>query len=267
MKRLSGKTALIVGATSGIGAECARLFAAEGAQVVITGRRAELGEAVVKEIVDLGGEAFFFSMEATKEDEVEAAVAETVKRYGKLDIAVNTPGRGPSHFVTEMTAEAWHEIIDVNLTCIFYCIKHQARQMKKNGGGSIINLSSNIALTHSIAKSAYCAGKAGLDALTKVSAMELGPDNIRVNAILPGFTSSERVGKWLENPAVYEEVVYVTPTKKVSTPRDVAYMALYLASDESANVSAAQFVIDGGAMQVGTPEVVQILMGLPRRES
>jgi len=266
MNRLAGKTALIIGATSGIGAECARLFAAEGAQVVVTGRRAELGEAVVKEIVDNGGKAFYMSVEATKEEECEQAVTETVKRFGKLDIAVNTPGRGPSHFVTEMTAEAWHEILDVNLTCVFYCIKHQARQMKKNGGGSIINLSSNIALTHSIAKSAYCAGKAGLDALTKVSAMELGPDNIRVNSILPGFTSSERVGKWLENPAVYEEVVYTTPTKKVTTPRDVANLALFLASDESTNISATQMVIDGGAMQVGTPEVVQILMELPRRK-
>ena len=264
MDRLAGKTALIVGATSGIGAECARLFAAEGCQVVVAGRRVELGEQVVKEIVDKGGQACYMSVDAQNEGEVEKVVAETVARYGKLDIAVNTPGGAPFRFIVDTPGEEWREIMDLNLNSMFYCIKHQARQMKKNGGGSIINMSSYTAQAHSITLSGYCTAKAALNVLTKVAAMELGVDHIRVNAILPGYVLTERVAARVQNEEINKDVLFRTPTRKLSTPLDVAYMTLFLASDESANITAGEFLVDGGSVTRGYPEAPHVLLGLPR---
>ena len=263
-KRLENKVALVFGGTSGIGAATAKRFGMEGAKVVVAGRNEQRGQAVVDEICASGEDAVFIGADYTDESQVAEAVRATVQHYGRLDAAVNTPGGGHGDFVVDLKAEDWKQVIDLNLTGTFYAIKYEAAQMKRDGGGSIVSISSINSTVPNITMSAYCAAKAGMDMLSKCAAMELGPDQIRVNVINPGYVETPLIRQVMENQEMLREILYNTPTRKLCKPEDIAAMALFLCSDEACNITASCMVVDGGESTEGHPDVPQIKYGLPR---
>jgi NAD(P)-dependent dehydrogenase (short-subunit alcohol dehydrogenase family) len=248
MSRLSGKVAIVTGASSGIGRAAARLFAAEGAKVVVGARReAELKE-LVREIKAAGGEALALAGDVQSEQYAKDLVAAAVKSYGRLDIAFNNAGTlGPIGPSTEVDAAAWNEALAVNLTSAFLGAKHQIPALIKQGGGSIIFTSTFVGYTASFpGVAAYAASKAGLIGLTQTLAAEYGPQGVRVNAVLPGavdtpmyrdFNDTDEKRGWLTN---------LHALKRAGKPEELARSVLYLASDDSAFVSGTAHLVDGG---------------------
>ncbi len=248
MSRLSGKVAIVTGASSGIGRATARLFAAEGAKVVVGARReAELKE-LVREIKAAGGEALALAGDVQSEQYAKDLVAAAVKSYGRLDIAFNNAGTlGPIGPSTEVDAAAWNEALAVNLTSAFLGAKHQIPALIKQGGGSIIFTSTFVGYTTSFpGVAAYAASKAGLIGLTQTLAAEYGPQGVRVNAVLPGavdtpmyrdFNDTDEKRGWLTN---------LHALKRAGKPEELARSVLYLASDDSAFVSGTAHLVDGG---------------------
>ncbi|MHB1315050.1 MAG: SDR family NAD(P)-dependent oxidoreductase [Christensenellales bacterium] len=266
-KRLDGKACVVLGATSGIGEACARRFAAEGAKVILAARREEEGRRVAEEICKAGGEAVFLKTDITKEEDVRNLVSFAVSEYGRLDIALNAPGGAKSSidcFISELDASLWHEVIDLNLNGMFYAIKHESAQMIKNGGGAIVSISSINSFVPNITMGAYCAAKAGLDMLSKAAAMEVGPQNVRINVINPGFVNTPLISRYKNSDVFMEEILYKTPTRRICEPEDIASAALFLLSDEARNMTAACVVVDGGEATEGHADVPQIRLGMPR---
>ena len=248
MSRLKGKVAIVTGASSGIGRETAKLFAQEGAKVVVGARReAELKE-LVREIGAAGGEALALAGDVQSEQYAKDLVAAAVKQFGRLDIAFNNAGTlGPIGPSTEVDAAAWNEALAVNLTSAFLGAKHQIPAMLRQGGGSIIFTSTFVGHTASFpGVAAYAASKSGLIGLTQTLAAEYGPQGVRVNAILPGavdtpmyraFNDTDEKRGWLTN---------LHALKRAGTPEELARSVLYLASDDSAFVTGTAALIDGG---------------------
>ena len=248
--RLADKVAIVTGATFGIGKETVLLFAQEGAKVVVSGRTVEAGQRVAQEIKAAGGEAIFVQADVSVADDVKRLVEETVKTYGKLDVLFNNAGTGNPGKVADESEEMWDRVIAVNLKGTFLGIKYAVPEMIRNGGGSIVNNSSmwGIAATHRCA-GAYAASKAGVTMLSKQAALHYAPDRIRVNAILPGdigLVGADRSEEYWSRPEIREEYAARQPFPKMGDTRDVAYAALYLASDESIFVTGSSLVIDGG---------------------
>jgi NAD(P)-dependent dehydrogenase (short-subunit alcohol dehydrogenase family) len=248
MSRLSGKVAIVTGASSGIGRATAKLFAQEGAKVVVGARReAELKE-LVREIRAAGGDALALAGDVQSEQYAKDLVAAAVKSYGRLDVAFNNAGTlGPIGPSTEVDVAAWNEALAVNLTSAFLGAKHQIPALLKQGGGSIIFTASIAGNTVGFpGTAAYAATKAGLIGLTQVLSSEFGPQGVRVNAILPAaidtpmyrtFNDTEDKQKWLTG---------LHALKRAGTPEEVAKSVLYLASDDSAFVTGTAHLIDGG---------------------
>lgn len=248
MSRLSGKVAIVTGASSGIGRATARLFAAEGAKVVVGARReAELAE-LVREIRAAGGDALALAGDVQSEQYNKDLVAAAVKRYGRLDVAFNNAGTaGPNAPSTEIDVASWNETLAVNLTGAFLGAKHQIPALLKQGGGSIVFTASILGNTVGFpGMAAYAATKAGLVGLTQVLASEYGAQGVRVNTILPAaidtpmyrsFAESEEQRQWLTN---------LHALKRTGRPEEVAKSVLYLASDDSAFVTGTAHLIDGG---------------------
>ena len=248
MSRLSGKVAIVTGASSGIGRATAKLFAAEGAKVVVGARReAELAE-LAREIRAAGGEALALAGDVQSEQYAKDLVAAAVKSYGRLDVAFNNAGTlGPIGPSTEVDIAAWNEALAVNLTSAFLGAKHQIPALLKQGGGSIIFTSTFVGYSASFpGVAAYAASKAGLVGLTQTLAAEYGPQGVRVNAILPGavdtpmyraFNDTDDKRSWLTN---------LHALKRAGKPEELARSVLYLASDDLAFVSGTAHLIDGG---------------------
>lgn len=250
--RLENKVALITGAASGMGRAAAELFATEGARVVMVGRRQAQGEEVAADIRANGGDAVFVRADVSVEDDVRQAVQAAVDKFGKLDVLLNNAGINQTtrSRPDEESTESWDQIMGVNLRGAFFCIKYAVPEMRKAGGGSIINTSSVLdrqADDHSAAS--YHASKGGLTALTLKCAVVYAEDNIRANCIQPGAIATEmsRVN-WdeLDDPELIERRSKPQPLKRMGHPMDVAYAALYFASDESAFVTGATLLVDGG---------------------
>lgn len=266
-KRLEDKVAIVLGATSGIGEACARRFAREGAKLILAARREEKGRQIAAEICAAGGEAEFIRTDITVEADVQAMVALAAERYGRLDIALNAPGgsgKSSNCFVQDLDTEVWLRTINLNLNGMFYAIRHECRQMLKNGGGAIASISSINSFVPNITMGPYCAAKAGLDMLTKCVAMEVGPQNIRVNTINPGFVETPLSSRVMTIDEARKEILYKTPTRQIITPDDIASAAVFLLSDEARNITATCFVVDGGESTEGHADVPQIRLGLPR---
>ena len=238
----------MTGASSGIGRATAKLFAAEGAKVVVGARReAELAE-LVREIRAAGGEALALAGDVQSEQYAKDLVAAAVKSYGRLDVAFNNAGTlGPIGPSTEVDIAAWNEALAVNLTSAFLGAKHQIPALLKQGGGSIIFTSTFVGYIDSFpGVAAYAASKAGLVGLTQTLAAEYGPQGVRVNAILPGavdtpmyraFNDTDDKRSWLTN---------LHALKRAGKPEELARSVLYLASDDSAFVTGTAHLIDGG---------------------
>ncbi|PST23281.1 glucose dehydrogenase [Rhizobium sp. JAB6] len=248
MNRLNGKVAIITGASSGIGRVTAKLFAAEGAKVVVGARRAAELESLAAEIKSAGGEAAVLAGDVRSEDYHKALVALAVERYGKLDIAFNNAGTlGEAGSSTEVSEAGFAETLAINLTASFLAAKHQVGEMIKHGGGSVIFTSTFVGHTVSFpGVAAYAASKSGLIGLTQTLAAEFGPQNVRVNAVLPGAVDTDMYRDMNDTAEKQAFITNLHALKRVADPEEIARSVLYLASDDASFVSGTASLVDGG---------------------
>ena len=244
--RLEGKVVLITGGARGQGAAEARLFAHEGAKVVIADVLDADGLAVAAEIAELGGEARYRHLDVTDEDQWRQAVQETVDAYGKLDVLVNNAAIWRRGFVAEESSEQWDDILDINAKGVFLGTKAAIPEMRKAGGGSIVNISSTAGLAGSRTSSAYSASKGAVRLFTKSTAVQYGAEGIRANSIHPGPIDTAMGDQVWPDADSREEVIERTVLKRIGRPEDIANGALFLASDESSFMTGSELVIDGG---------------------
>jgi NAD(P)-dependent dehydrogenase (short-subunit alcohol dehydrogenase family) len=247
MKRLDGKVALITGGGTGIGAACARIFAQEGATVVITGRRKDVLEQVVKEIEKAKGRALAVAGSVTDEAHAQAVVAQASRSYGKLDILVNNAGALAFGKLLHETDEAdWNEMLAINLTGTYRMIKAAVPEMIKAGGGSIVNVSSIASLVGIPMLAAYSASKGGMDTLTRCVAMDYAPQKIRCNSVCPGLVDTPMASGLINNKDALAQLLTAYPLGRPGTSEEISKLILYLASDESAWMTGSVIPIDGG---------------------
>lgn len=250
MSGFDGKVVLITGATSGLGATAAIQLASKGAKVAITGRRREQGDAIVAQIDTAGGEALFIQGDVTVQADVDAMVARTVDRWGRLDGAVNNAGVTGGVFipVAEFTDDDWNSAIDVNLTGVFMSMRAEIPAMLASGGGSIVNISSAYGLNGGdIGNCAYVSSKWGVIGLTKTGAIDYARQGIRVNAICPGYCHSEMVDPYYEaDPALFEKLLErYTATGKIGESHVIADAIEFLLSDKASFVSGIALPVQG----------------------
>jgi NAD(P)-dependent dehydrogenase (short-subunit alcohol dehydrogenase family) len=249
--RVDGKTALVTGGASGLGAESARRLAREGAKVLLTDLAAEAGQAVADEILDAGGTAAFLVQDVTDEARWSEVVQAAVDRFGGVDVLVNSAGvadRGEP--ILEATLESWRHIVGINLEGTFLGVKAVAPIMVAAGRGSIINLSSILGKVGLAGASAYCASKGGVLMLTKAVALELAPLGVRVNSVHPGFIDTPMVVNAMrasENEnEMRDMIVSRHAMARLGVPREIADAIVFLASDESSFMTGSELVVDGG---------------------
>lgn len=254
--RLQDKVVIITGATSGIGEATARRFAAEGARLVLAGRTVDKGEALARE---LGGETIFQRTDVMHEADIAALVDKAVERFGRLDCLFNNAGAGERSSVESVTEEQFAEVMRLLVGSVVFGMKHAARVMKPQGGGSIINNSSIAAHRINQGGYLYSGAKAAVSHLTRLAGAELGPHGIRVNAISPGaiatpifWGGSARANTLSdeENRQKFEKLqrnlAHATPTPRAGLADDIANAAVFLASDEAGYVNCHDLVVDGG---------------------
>lgn len=248
MDRLKDKVAIVTGSTSGIGIGIARLFAAEGAKVVICGRREEKGQAVVDSITKEGGEASYHFFDITDTDSIKKLIDDTVEKYGKIDILVNNAANVAlkDGSIRELTIDMWDAIFESDLRGTFYATKCVIPYLQKNeNGGSIINIGSMASCGGDLGSTAYACAKSGVDMLTQYTALQYGKDNIRCNCVRPGLIVTP------ENEANVPEVlrnIFLSNimVNRYGGPEDIGHMCVYFASDESEYVTGQIINVDGG---------------------
>ncbi|MDH3643157.1 MAG: glucose 1-dehydrogenase [Gammaproteobacteria bacterium] len=250
MGRLDGKVAIVTGGASnpGLGRCTAITLAAEGATLVVTDIDESGAESCASEIRDAGGEALALHQDVTSEDGWQAVVANTVEAYGKLDVLVNNAGIAVLMPVSKMSLADWNRQIEVNLTSVFLGCKYAMPEMKKAGGGSLVNLSSVAGIIGLASCVAYGAAKGGVRIMSKALAIEGAGDNIRCNSVHPGIIWTNMQAQATGSVDISEARVPPerVPLGRVGEPQDIANCVLYLASDESNYVTGAEFVIDAG---------------------
>ena len=242
--RLNGKVALVTGAARGQGESEARIFAREGARVVLADVLDELGTKVANDIGDM---ASYVHLDVTSEDQWAAAIAHTTNRFGRLDVLVNNAGIARSAPLASTTLADYRTVIDVNQVGVFLGMRAVIEPMSDVGRGSIVNISSIDGIVGMTGLIAYVASKFAVRGMTKAAALELGPLGIRVNSVHPGLIETPMLH--LGGPAVDEGIkrmVQHFPLRRVGLPEDVAGVALFLASDDSAYCTGAEIVVDGG---------------------
>lgn len=242
--RLKDKVAIITGGTFGIGESTVRLFAREGAKVVIAARSVDKGTKLANEIKEEGGEALFVRTDVSKEEDIINLVKQTVDTYGKLDIMFANAGIGDMQDLADCTLEEWNRTISVDLTGVFLCNKHAIQEMEKNGGGSIINCASILGHVGQVSVSAYAAAKGGVVNMTRAAAVTYANRGIRVNAVCPGYIDTPILDDTPKE--VLDSLVSMVPAKRLGKPEEVANCVLFLASDESSFVTGANLLVDGG---------------------
>ena len=243
--KLEGKSALVTGGGSGIGRAIARLFAAEGASVLVAELNEETGAAAAREIEDAGGRARFLRADTGREEEVKAAVAAAVEAFGRLDILVNNAG------ITALE-HTWDEVIALNLSGVYYGCLHGLEVMKRQGSGGIINLASVAGLVGASVPGIpggfgypYGASKHGVIGLTRQFALDGAPD-VRVNCVCPSFVDTPMVAIVSQTEPLREWALANTPLGRLGRPEEIAKAALFLASDDSSFMTGAPLIIDGG---------------------
>ena len=244
--RLENKVALISGGARGMGAVEAKLFAKEGAKVIIGDMLEDEGRKVEAEINEAGGECVFVPLDVSDEEAWKSAVNEAVSRFGKLDILVNNAGIYRAHIVEETTADEWDQVMDINAKGVFLGTKYAIPAMRKAGGGSIVNISSVAGLVGSRQTTAYTASKGAVRLLTKSTAVQYASEGIRANSVHPGTIETPMTAALLEKPEYRQDRMDRTPLGRLGKPEDVAYGVLFLASDEASFMTGSELVIDGG---------------------
>lgn len=245
--RLAGKVALISGGARGMGAVEARLFAQEGAKVVMGDVLEAQGQQVEADIKSTGGTAIFVRLDVTQEEDWQHAVALTIDRFGRLDILVNNAGISQQSQVEHTTVADWQRVMDINAKGVFLGTRAAIPAMRRAGGGSIINISSQLGLVGTDNSSPqYQASKGAVRLLTKATAIQYAKDGIRVNSVHPGPVATPLNEARRADAHLYQLTVSRIPLGRYGQPEDIAYGVLYLASDESAFVTGSELVIDGG---------------------
>ena len=249
MGRLANKVAIVTGASAGIGRATAKLFAAEGAAVVVGARREAELATLVAEIEAAGGRAAALAGDVRSEAYAAALVALAVEKFGRLDVAFNNAGTlGEAGPTTGVSEAGWNDAIAINLTGAFLGAKHQIAEMVKHGGGSVIFTSTFVGYSFAFpGVAAYAASKAGLIGLTQALAAEFGPQQVRVNAILPGAVDTDMYREMNDTAEKTGFITNLHALKRVALPEELARSVLYLASDDAAFVTGTASLVDGGA--------------------
>lgn len=248
MTQLENKVAIITGASSGIGYAAAKIFAAEGASVVVTARREKQLAALVDEIVAVGGHAVALAGDVTEEAHAKALVQLAVDQFGGLDIGFNNVGAsGKISSGTEISLADWNQALADNLTSAFLGAKYQIPEISRRGGGSVIFTGTFVGQTVGFpGTTAYAASKAGLIGLTQVLAAENGPAGVRVNTLLPGGTDTPMAQAFMPNAEARSFIENLYALKRIADPQEIARVALFLASDAASFVTGAAWLADGG---------------------
>jgi NAD(P)-dependent dehydrogenase (short-subunit alcohol dehydrogenase family) len=248
--RLKDKVCVITGGASGMGSVASRLFAQEGAKIVAVDVNEKAGQDTVGEITSKGGKAIFVKTDVSKEADCQKMVATAVKEFGGLDVLYNNAGIFPPDdgSVIDDSEAIWDKVLSINLKGVAFCCKYGIPEMIKRGGGSVINIASFTAILGcTVPQDAYATSKGGVIALTKQLAVQFGPKKVRSNAICPGPIETPLLTQWLlTNPVERNKRLPRIPLGRFGKPEDVVYMALHLASDESAWTNGSVIVIDGG---------------------
>lgn len=249
MGRLDGKVAIITGAGQGMGQVGAILFAKEGAKVVVADVNPQSGGETVKMIKDAGGDAIFIKTDVSKAEEVKNMVKTAVDTYGKLNVLYNNAAIGEQAlaYTADCTEENWDKVHAIDLKGAWLCMKYAIPEMIKAGGGSIINVASQAATHGNFGLPSYTAAKGGLLSLSKAAAVEYADKNIRVNVLEPGYIGSPMLlGFFKVMPEIKKKIEDGTPQHRIGKPEEVAWAALFFASDESSHITGAELPIDGG---------------------
>ena len=244
--RLNNKAVLISGGARGMGSVEAKLFSSEGASVIIGDILEDEGRKIEAEINESGGVCIFVRLDVTSEEDWESAVNLAVERFGKLDILINNAGIFPMESIEDTTVGSWDRVMDVNAKCVFLGTKAAIPAMRASGGGSIINLSSIAGLVGSAYSASYNATKGAVRLLTKSTAIQYAKDGIRANSIHPGLVDTLMASELLSDPDLQVKRLASTPMGRTGTAEEIAYGALFLASDESSFMTGSELVIDGG---------------------
>lgn len=248
--RLQNKIAVVTGGAQGIGEAVVRKFQAEGAKVSLLDIDELRGQAVAAELGGPEAGVRFIRCDITREDDVARAMAETIASSGGIDILVNNAGVNTYFDATTMTEAEWERVFAVDLKGAWLCAKHALPSMRQRGGGSIVNIASLHAFMTTYGMFPYAAAKSGLVGMTRSLALDFGPEQIRVNAICPGWTRTQLVDEWLqlqpEGQAAEQRVLDQHPLRRMATPAEIANFVSFVASDEASFITGAALVIDGG---------------------
>ncbi|MEU9164171.1 glucose 1-dehydrogenase [Streptomyces sp. NPDC048424] len=245
---MAGKSALITGASAGIGAAAARVFCREGASVTLVARREPQLAALTRELRAAGHQAQYVVADVSRTEDVARAVDAAVAAHGRLDAAFNNAGVGatpqPMHLLDE---DAYDTVMDTNVRGVWNCMRHEIRAMLAGGGGSIVNNSSTAGLVATPVTATYIASKHAVLGFTKAAACEYATHNIRINAIAPGSTRSEMIDNWLQqNPAMEDVLLQSAPLPRIADPAEIAEAAAWLCSDRASFVLGTTLSVDGG---------------------
>src|SRR5271155_1833770 len=240
---------LITGALTGIGRATAIAFAREGARIVISGRRDEVGQKLVSELREIGVEAEYWRADVRHEDDVRDLVDKTVKRFGRLDVAVNNAGtEGKGGPVTEQTAESYAATFDTNVLGTLLSMKHELRVMLPKGSGSIVNVSSAYGSVGAPGASVYVASKHAVEGMTKSAALEVAETGVRVNVVAPGTTDTGMLTRFTNTDNNKAALVSTVPIKRLATPEEIADVIVFVASANASYMTGASIPVDGGML-------------------
>lgn len=250
MKNFEGKVVMITGAASGIGKTTAFAFSERGAKVVVSDIQEAAGNEVVAKIIEKGGEAIFVKTNVANKTDVQQLIQKTVEHFGRIDIAINNAGIGGPFKPTSMYSdEDWDQVIAINQTGVFYCLREELKVMAKQQSGAIVNISSIAGLKAMGNGCAYVASKHAVVGLTKAAAIEYARANIRVNAVCPVFTRTPLVEQLFEFGQGFEEkLIKGIPMRRYGEPNDISNAILWLCEEQSSFVTGLALPIDGGMM-------------------
>jgi NAD(P)-dependent dehydrogenase (short-subunit alcohol dehydrogenase family) len=246
---VSSPVVLITGALTGIGHAAAVIFAQDGARVVVSGRRDKEGQELVAELQGLGAEAIFVRSDVRKDEDVRNLVDETIKRFGRLDIAVNCAGtEGSGGLVTEQTAESYAATFDTNVLGTLLSMKHELRVMLPQGSGSIVNVSSAYGSIGAAGASVYVGSKHAVEGMTKSAALEVAGTGVRVNVVAPGVTDTGMLTRFTNTDANKAALVSTVPFKRLARPEEIAHVIAFVASANASYMTGASIPVDGGML-------------------